>query len=173
MALLTDAARTYENEGYNSLPVAATTKIYGGAAVGDSSGNARGLVAGDKFHGFAEEQADNSAGGAGDIKVRVRTSGRIVLPVTGVSGVGDIGKTVYASDDGTFTLTKSTNSPIGRIVRHESSTRVVVEFGAKMLTTIPDPTDTPASADALRDDLVANVLPAIRSALDNIVNSKA
>lgn len=29
--------------------------------------------------------------------------------------------------------------------------------------TIPDPTDSPASADALRDDLVANALPAIRN----------
>jgi hypothetical protein len=28
---------------------------------------------------------------------------------------------------------------------------------------IPDPADTPASADALRDDLVTNVLPAIRN----------
>lgn len=33
------------------------------------------------------------------------------------------------------------------------------------LAAIPDPADTPASADALRDDLVANTLPAIRDAL--------
>lgn len=30
---------------------------------------------------------------------------------------------------------------------------------------IPDPADSPANADALRDDLVANTLPAIRDAL--------
>lgn len=31
------------------------------------------------------------------------------------------------------------------------------------LQAMPDPTDTPADADALRDDLVANLLPAIRN----------
>lgn len=31
---------------------------------------------------------------------------------------------------------------------------------------IPDPADTPASADALRDDLVANTLPAVRNAIE-------
>ena len=34
---------------------------------------------------------------------------------------------------------------------------------------IPDPADTPASADALRDDLVANTLPAIRNDLADII----
>lgn len=33
---------------------------------------------------------------------------------------------------------------------------------------IPDPADTPLSADALRDDLVANTLPAIRNALADL-----
>lgn len=31
------------------------------------------------------------------------------------------------------------------------------------LTALPDPTDAPANADALRDDLVANVLPVLRN----------
>lgn len=38
------------------------------------------------------------------------------------------------------------------------------------LVAMPDPADTPASADALRDDLVANALPAIR---DNIASLNA
>lgn len=33
---------------------------------------------------------------------------------------------------------------------------------------IPDPADTPATADALRDDLVANTLPALRDALADL-----
>ena len=33
---------------------------------------------------------------------------------------------------------------------------------------IPNPADTPLSSDALRDDLVANVLPAIRNALADL-----
>lgn len=36
------------------------------------------------------------------------------------------------------------------------------------LAAIPDPADTPASADALRDDLVANVLPKIRDAISSL-----
>lgn len=36
------------------------------------------------------------------------------------------------------------------------------------LAAIPDPADTPASADALRDDLVANVLPRIRDAFADV-----
>lgn len=40
---------------------------------------------------------------------------------------------------------------------------------AATLAAIPDPTDTPASADALRDDLVANVLPKIRDALSSLL----
>jgi len=36
------------------------------------------------------------------------------------------------------------------------------------LAAIPDPADTPTDADALRDDLVANVLPKIRDALSSI-----
>lgn len=38
------------------------------------------------------------------------------------------------------------------------------------LAAIPDPADTPASADALRDDLVSNVLPKIRDALSSIAD---
>jgi hypothetical protein len=33
------------------------------------------------------------------------------------------------------------------------------------LAALPDPADTPASADALRDDLVANLIPVLRNAL--------
>jgi hypothetical protein len=35
------------------------------------------------------------------------------------------------------------------------------------LVSIPDPADTPVTADALRDDLVANVLPVIRNDIDD------
>lgn len=39
---------------------------------------------------------------------------------------------------------------------------------ADALAAIPDPADSPASADALRDDLVANALPKIRNALSSL-----
>lgn len=36
------------------------------------------------------------------------------------------------------------------------------------IAAIPDPADTPASADALRDDIVANTLPAVRNAIADL-----
>jgi hypothetical protein len=128
MALSADTPRAYELGDMNDLPVKASTTIYEGAAVGLSSGYARGLVAGDEFQGFATKKADNSSGDAAAINVRVKKKGCIQLPVTGVSGVTDVGDTVYASADGTFTLTSSGNSAIGKIIRYISSTTVVVAF---------------------------------------------
>jgi hypothetical protein len=111
------------------LPVVATDIIYEGAAVGENgSGYFRPLVAADPFAGFAQSQADNSAGAAGAINVRVKPRGRIVLSVTGVTAVTDEGSTVYASDDDTFTLTSSGNTAIGKIVRYISGTSVEVYF---------------------------------------------
>jgi hypothetical protein len=130
--LAVDAPRTYELGDVNSFPVVTLDIIYEGAAVGlDSSGNARPLVAGDKFVGFAEHIADNSAGAAGAVRVRVRRFGLIRLPVTGVTALTDVGSLVYASDDNTFTLTESTNSLVGRIVRWDVSTTCYVAFNAQ------------------------------------------
>lgn len=128
MALTQDTPRAYELGDINDLPVKASTKIYEGAAVGLNSGYARGLVAGDEFQGFATKQADNSDGSNGTINVRVRRKGLISLPVTGVTAVTDVGSTVYASADGTFTLSSTSNSAIGKIVRYVSSTTVIVKF---------------------------------------------
>lgn len=131
--LAADKSRKFGvSEGpHSNLPVVATDIIYQGAAVGDNaSGYFRPLVAGDVFQGFAFAQADNSAGAAGAIDVEVRTSGEVTLSVTGVSGVGDVGETVYATDDDTFTLTASGASAIGKILRWISGTTCVVYFEA-------------------------------------------
>ena len=67
----------------NEVPVIAGDIIYEGAAVGDNgSGYARPLQAGDYFYGFAEQNADNAAGAAGDVKVRVRTQGAVQVPIS-------------------------------------------------------------------------------------------
>lgn len=42
---------------------------------------------------------------------------------------------------------------------------------AGTVAAIPNPADSPATADALRDDLVANTLPAIRNALASIITA--
>lgn len=139
--LAANVNRVYEKGDYDSIPIIANDIVYQGAAVGDNgSGYGRPLVAGDPFKGFAQAKVDNTGGSAGDKDIDLIPRGRIVLAVTGVTGVGDVGEAVYASDDATFTMTESTNSYIGRIVRHISSTTVVVEFDATraaMATIVP------------------------------------
>ena len=140
--LAANAVRTFELDNLNSLPVVASDIIYQGAAVGDNgSGYARPLVAGDPFRGFAEAKVDNIGnipgegdGTAGSIRVNLRQAGRAVINVGGVTGVGDVGDPVYASDDDTFTKTSTSNSFIGRIVRFVGGTTVVVEFDANRVS---------------------------------------
>jgi len=131
MALTADALREYEQGDLSDLPVAASTLIYQGAAVGEnSSGYMRGLVAGDPFRGFALSQADNSATATnGYITVNVRQRGRIQLLITSLS-ITDIDKAVYASADGTFVLTPEGNTWIGTVIRYVSSGVGIVEFNA-------------------------------------------
>lgn len=132
--LAADKSRKFGvSEGpHSNSPVVATDIIYQGAAVGDNaSGYARPLSGGDAFLGFAFAKADNSAGSAGAIDVELRKTGEVTLSVTGVTGVGDIDETVYATDDDTFTLTSSGATAIGKILRYVSGTTVVVYFEAK------------------------------------------
>jgi len=137
--LAKNEVRTYELgiEDFNDLPVIESDIIYEGAAVGDNgSGYFRPLVAGDPFGGFTVKKADNSNGANGDINVRVKECGKIVLDVTGVTGVADKDSVVYASDDNTFTLISSGNSAIGKIARWISGTKCVVAFEAVSIRSI-------------------------------------
>lgn len=133
--LAANLKRNYEfNEDplFNDIPIIATDIVYEGAAVGESSsaGTGRPLVAGDVFLGFALAKADNAAGAASDINIRVTEKGRVQLAVTGVVSTADLGATVYADDDNAFTLTNSSNTVIGKIVRWLSSTNVIVAYQA-------------------------------------------
>jgi hypothetical protein len=113
----------------NDIPASAAV-MYAGSAIGLTSGYARQLVAGDEFAGFAQEKVDNSDGSAGDINTRVARVGRIVLTVVGASAVTDYGSSVYASDGATFTLTKASNTYIGKVARWVTSTTCEVDFNA-------------------------------------------
>jgi hypothetical protein len=129
--LATNVPRSYEIGDHQELPVVATDIIYEGAAVGDDgNGLARPLVAADPFLGFAMRKADNAAGAASAIKVLVKVRGQIQLTVTGVASAADVGETVYASDDATFTLTAGSNTAIGKVSRWVTSTTCVVAFEA-------------------------------------------
>lgn len=130
MALTSNVARTYELGDINELPVAASTTIYEGSTVGDNaSGYMRGLVAGDPFRGFAESKVDNSSGSAGDLNVRVNVRGKIQLSVSGLA-ITDVDAKIYASDDGTFTKTKGSNTLIGTVYRYVSSGVGIIDFDA-------------------------------------------
>lgn len=122
----------------NDVPVIASDIIYEGAAVGESSstGNARPLVAGDVFLGFAVAKADNSSGSVGDTYVRVRQKGIVKLTVTGVTADDDLGIAVYASDDDTFTTSSTGNTQIGKLIRWISSTTCMVRFEAAAVQSI-------------------------------------
>lgn len=113
----------------SNLPVIASDIIYEGAAVGvvDASGHGRPLVAGDRFVGFANAKADNSAGAAAAINVDLRTRGKVQLSVSGAV-ITDRGQPVYASDDDTFVFLPTGGSFVGRVHRFVSSGVVVVEF---------------------------------------------
>lgn len=133
--LAQDTARAYELGDVEEYPVIASDIIYEGAAVGENaSGYARPLTAADPFLGFAERIADNSAGAAGDVNVRVKSRGKVVLSVTGVSDVTANDRVaVYASDDATFTTTSTSNSLIGYVSRYISGSDCVVEFDAALV----------------------------------------
>jgi hypothetical protein len=129
--LAANKPRAYELGDRNEFPVIATDIIYEGAAVGlvDGTGHARPLAAGDRFAGFAESKADNSAGAAAAINVRTIESGKIELAVSGAV-ITDVGQPVYATDDDTFVFSPVGGSFIGFVERFVSSGVVVVEFDA-------------------------------------------
>lgn len=171
MALSADTPRDYELGDINSVPVKASTKIYEGAAVGLTSGYARGLVAGDDFVGFAERQADNSAVATdGNINCRVISKGIAKLTITGVA-VTDVGLPVYASADGTFTLTQGSNSYIGNVYRYVTTNTAMVAFIAKTTNDGPAAAgDTLASGRILVGNS-SNVAAAVAVSGDVTINN--
>lgn len=122
---------------WNEIDAIASDIIYEGAAVGESSSTGTGRPlsgsSSDTFLGFAHEKCDNSSGSASDKRIKVRQTGVIVIAVTGVVGVADLGDDVYAVDDNDFTLTSSGATWIGNIHRVLSGTTCEVWFRAKTL----------------------------------------
>ena len=103
----------------NDLPVKAAVAIFEGSMLGDdAAGAARQLVAADPFLGFAERDVDNTAGAVGAKTVRTIERGQVRMPVTGATGIGDVGEIVYASDGNTLTMTSTSNTPVGKIKRY-------------------------------------------------------
>ncbi len=112
----------------NDIEIIADDIVFEGAAVGEnaSTGQGRPLVNGDTFLGFAIAKTDNTGGAAGAKTIRVQEKGRIKLDVLTVTGVGDVGDGVNATDDDVFTL--GAGSAIGKIVRFISGIQCIVAF---------------------------------------------
>ncbi len=132
--LAKDTPRDYELGERNEFAVIASDIIYEGAAVGlvIASGHARPLTSVDKFGGFAEKQADNSAGAAAAINVRTIKSGKVKLAITGAV-ITDINQPVYAQDDNAFSFIKTSGVFVGFMRRFVASGYGIVEFNAGVL----------------------------------------
>ena len=127
--LAADTPRAYGLGELNQIPVIAADIIYQGAAVGVvlASGHARPLTSVDEFAGFCKSKADNSAGAAAAINVKVAKQGMVEIAVTGAV-VTDIRQPVYATDDNAFQFTPTGAQFVGYVRRFVSSGVVVVEF---------------------------------------------
>ena len=132
--LTKDMLRTYELGDINEIPVLGGETIYQGSAVGASSENgyARSLQPDDKFIGFAEDHIDAVNSSDGQKNVRVRKKGSIILEVAGAS-LTDINKSVYATNDNSFTLSPTNAVYIGQISRFEFDDRMLVDFNSSQL----------------------------------------
>jgi len=125
--LAVNTPSVYSLGDYTQVPVIASDIIYTGAAVGELAGYARPLVAGDRFLGFAKEEANNASGAAGAVAINVAKRGSIQLAITGLV-ITDIGLPVYASDDATFSLSPVGGTFVGFVSRFVSSAVGVVDF---------------------------------------------
>ena len=130
MALSKDEPRKFsagQPAALTEIVMASGVTIYQGSAVGLTSDTARALNAADTFAGFCERQKTNASGGS--TKAPIRTSGIVELAVASVAAT-NIGDTVYATDDNTFTLVASGGVAIGKVHEFLSSGRCLVKFEA-------------------------------------------
>lgn len=126
MALSKDTPRNYDPAippYFIDVPAKVSTTVYEGAAVTDdgSGGECDGLLAASEgFLGFVEKGVTSNAT-TSDVNVRIRSQGTIMnLAVTGLDADTDLGVAVYATDNGTFTLTSSTTFvQIGKVFAYK------------------------------------------------------
>ena len=140
MALIKSTPRTFRGAvtvADLDEPVVASDIIYEGAALTDAGGAGvvGPCVGTETFRGFAMAERDNSAGAAGALKVPVRREGEVLLTISSLAQT-DVGVTIYASDDGTFTKTSTSNCAIGVLTEYVSSTQGWVRFQAAPLRSL-------------------------------------
>ncbi|MFO1417245.1 MAG: family 16 glycosylhydrolase [Methylotetracoccus sp.] len=128
MALTGNRSRTFESGQWDSCQAAAGVLIHKGAAIGkNADGFGRPLQAGDQFLGFAQGRVDNRTGGDGAKDVVLRGNGSVHLMLPAATRA-DVGQSVYAVDDDTFSLQREGNSFVGRIRRWLGGSMVAVAY---------------------------------------------
>lgn len=139
MAALAKATpRKYDSDvgpKFNHLPVKTGVTVYAGGAyaIELATGKVYVPVGNDAVEVFIG-WADETLTGDGSKRARFRSEAIIELAVTGVDGDDDIGKQVFATTDGDFSLTDSTaDLVVGRVHRHVSGTTCQVYSAAGSL----------------------------------------
>ena len=133
-ALVSDRQTPHRASHEFAFPVAAATKIFGGALVClNSSGYAtKGAVSTTlKCVGIADGLADNSAGAAGDIKVKTKrgTFKFANSASTDQITLADVGASAYIVDDQTVAKTNGTSTrSIAGTIRDVESDGVWIEI---------------------------------------------
>lgn len=118
-------------------PVAASETIYRGSYVGlNPAGYLKTFEPCDLFVGISYQGFDNSAGSAagrepttGDPTCKVYVEGDFELPLASIA-LTDRGKPVYATNDGTLSLTGHPDAFVGTLLHYETSTTGVVRLKA-------------------------------------------
>lgn len=150
------------------LPVAAAAHIYESTLVAQLTATG-GVVAYSTASsgwcvGVAQHEQDNSAGLIGDKRVRVETCREFAF-ANGAAGdafadTDKIGAPVYGTDDHTAAKTSGSGArqPVGFFMGFDVDGRVRVLIDpvmARLYASMSGLTDSPATADNLRDNIVA------------------
>lgn len=118
----------YVDQELRSYQVAGAKHVFKGGFIGLAvTGYAQPLVAGDPFGGIAYEEADNTAGANGAMMARVYTMGDFGLTLSGAA-ITDIGRPVFASDDGAVTFTAEGNTYVGVVKDFVTANEIILRL---------------------------------------------
>lgn len=159
------------HEGYIfDLPVDAGSHIYEGTLVSQLTATGMAVpystAASGHAVGMAQHEQDATLGADGDKRIRVESHRMYAftngLTTDAFADTDLIGSPVYATDDHTAAKTSATGArmPIGFFMGFEADGKVRVFVDpmlARLYAALGGLTDAPATADALRDNIVAKV----------------
>lgn len=118
-------------------PALADDVFYEGAYISvNSSGYAKPYAGTDSiFAGICYRQLDTTGDSNGDHNVKVYSDKFRALVTLASVAITNVDDDVYASDDGTLTLSSTNNLKVGKVVRYVTTNTAIVEFSAPQTTT--------------------------------------